>query len=316
MTDTSLDLSGRLDPFRERIFRDVAAAAATLGIPFFLIGACARDILLDLYHGLPAQRATNDIDFGIRVETWGQFEEVKTTLTGTGRYLPDFHRPQRLLSAQGGFLDIVPFGGVEDRATRSIAWPPDHSVVMSMLGFEEAYQHAVSVRFAQDLVVSVSSLAGLALMKLIAWKDRRNAKDAKDLKFILSEYLRAGNEERLESGEHSDLLDEGTFVSVELTSARLLGRDLALLLTGQSRQAVVEILEEPSSLASVMAAKSIEIDEAFESTLRMLESLKRGVADVAGRALDADKLLLDVDFHGVGRLINHGKGDINLPPPD
>jgi len=121
-------------------------------------------------------------------------------------------------------------------------------------------------------------------MKLIAWKDRRSLKDAKDLKFILAEYLRAGNEERLESGEHSDLLDEENFESVELTSARLLGRDLALLLTEQSRRTVIEILEEPSSLASAMAAKSVELDEAFESALQLLDNLRRGVVDLAGQA--------------------------------
>lgn len=110
MTDTSLDLSGKLDLLREQVFRDVAGAAAALGVSFFVVGACARDLLLGLFYGLPIRRATNDIDFGIRVETWEEFEGLKATLTRTGKYAPDPYRLQRLSSADGTFIDIVPFG--------------------------------------------------------------------------------------------------------------------------------------------------------------------------------------------------------------
>jgi predicted nucleotidyltransferase len=280
MIDTLFDLSGKLDPVMEVVFRDVAETSAALGIPFFVVGACARDLLLDLYYSIPAYRATNDIDLGIRVETWNMFEDVKRSLTETGRYFSDLHRPERLRSSEGVFIDVVPFGGVEDSVTRNIVWAPDNSVVMSALGFEEAYRNAINVRVAADLIVSVSSLAGLTLMKLIAWKDRRTAKDAKDLKLILSEYLRAGNEARLEAGEHADLLEEEKFVSFELTSARLLGRDLALIMTDQSRQVVLSLLNETSALASGMASESVEIDEAFESAQKMLEAFRQGIIDI------------------------------------
>jgi predicted nucleotidyltransferase len=289
MIDTLFDLSGKLDPVREIVFRDVAEASAALGIPFFVVGACARDLLLDLCYSIPAYRATNDIDFGIRVETWNMFEEVKRSLTETGRYASELHRPERLRSAEGVFIDVVPFGGVEDSVTRNIVWAPDNSVVMSALGFEEAYRNAINVRVAGDLIVAVSSLAGLTLMKLVAWNDRRTAKDAKDLKLILSEYLRAGNEARLE-GEHADLLEEEKFVSFALTSSRLLGRDLALIMTDQSRQVVLRMLSDTSALASGMASESIEIDDAFASAQEMLEAFRQGITDFDG-ATETDALI-------------------------
>lgn len=105
MTGISLDLSGRLDPVRERVFRDVAAAAAEHGIPFFIVGACARDILLDLHYGLGVRRATNDIDFGVRVESWDKIKGLKKTLTETGRYAPDTNQMQRLRSSEGAIKD-------------------------------------------------------------------------------------------------------------------------------------------------------------------------------------------------------------------
>src|SRR5262245_29267081 len=280
MIDTSVDLSGKLDPVRELVFRDVADGAAVCGVPFFIVGACARDLLLDLYYGLPPHRATNDIDFGIRVESWSQFDALINSLTLTGRYTVDPNRLQRLRSQEGAIIDVVPFGGVENSTTRDIAWPPDYSTVMSAVGFEEAYRNAVNVRFAPDLVVAVSSLAGLTLMKLIAWKERRNSKDAKDLKLLITEYLRAGNEIRLESGDHKDLLDDDKFVNVELASARLLGRDLSLIMTEQSRQVVLGMLDNPAELASGMASESIEIDEAFEAAQERLRTLKQGILDV------------------------------------
>jgi predicted nucleotidyltransferase len=279
MTDTSFDLSGKLDPVRELVFKDVAKGAAASGVPYFIVGACARDLLLDLYYGLPPHRATNDIDFGIRVDTWSQFDALISSLTRTGRYTVDPNRQHRLRSQHGAFIDVVPFGGVEDSTTRDITWPPDYSTVMSAVGFEEAYRNAISVRIAPDLVIPVSSLTGLTLMKLIAWKERRNSKDAKDLKLLISEYLRAGNETRVESGEHRDLLDDEKFVSVELASARLLGRDLALIMTEKSRHVVLGMLENTAELASGMASESIEIDETFESSQEMLRALKQGIVD-------------------------------------
>jgi len=76
MTDTLIDLSGKIDEGRERTIRDVAGACSALAVPFFLVGAFARDLLLEMRHGFKAQRATNDVDFGIRVRGWEQFEAL------------------------------------------------------------------------------------------------------------------------------------------------------------------------------------------------------------------------------------------------
>ena len=44
---------------------------------------------------------------------------------------------------------------------------------MSVVGFQEFYQHAVSVMVSADpdLIVTVVSLAGLAMLKLVSWDD-------------------------------------------------------------------------------------------------------------------------------------------------
>ena len=78
----------------------------------------------------------------------------------------------RLIHETGFLVDLVPFGGVED-VSGQISWPPDFSIVTSTIGFREAYDNSIEVSIDGDLIVKVASLAGLALMKIVAWDDRR-----------------------------------------------------------------------------------------------------------------------------------------------
>ena len=73
--------------------------------------------------------------------------------------------------AQGRRVDLLPFGGVE-QPTHTIAWPPDMHIIMHVAGFSEALQTALLVQVATGLIIRVASLAGLALLKLLAWRDR------------------------------------------------------------------------------------------------------------------------------------------------
>ena len=158
---------------------------------------------------------------------------------------------------------------------------------MNTLGFEEAFEHAVRVGVSEDLEVRVSSLAGLALMKLIAWDDRRFNRDAKDFRLIMTSYLQAGNEERVygERGGHMDLLDDDKFVNVQMTGARLPGHDVGAILSDRSLEAVTRILAEQTAeggdhpLVAAMIEGALDIDEAYEEALRGLEMFSLGISD-------------------------------------
>ena len=97
---------------------------------------------------------------------------------------------QRLDHESGLLIDLVPFGDLEE-VSGQISWPPDFSIVMSTVGFREAYNNSEEVRIADDLIVRVVSLAGLALMKIVAWDERRFERDAEDLGLIMRHYLDA-----------------------------------------------------------------------------------------------------------------------------
>lgn len=62
----ALDQSERpLDPMAVEILRVVQHVIAARGLSCIVVGATARDILLTHVHGLPATRATRDIDFRV-----------------------------------------------------------------------------------------------------------------------------------------------------------------------------------------------------------------------------------------------------------
>jgi predicted nucleotidyltransferase len=285
MTRTLLDLSGKLRPY-EDVFREIIRITSEQGINFFVVGALARDIIMGLGYGVEVKRATEDIDCGIQAESWKQFEHLKSGLIDTGMFRADVRQRQRVIYQNQIRVDIVPFGAIEDDKGR-IAWPPDREFVMNTLGFDEAYRDTITVRLAADIEISVSSLAGLALMKLIAWSDRRHAyhKDALDLGFLMSNCLDAGNQERIygEEGDNTDLLSED--FDYDLASARMLGRDVGRLLTERSYAAVTAILDAQTGeqneypLVEAMIRNGENFHGDFDKALRMLETFKHGVLD-------------------------------------
>jgi predicted nucleotidyltransferase len=225
-------LNSPIDPVVARVLRLLDPIARTAGCQYFLLGATARDIILVNIHGLRPGRATRDIDFGIAVENWAQFESLKVALVSHTEFSAT-HAQQRVMyeDPTDGIsvpVDLVPFRGVTS-ADWTIAWPPRQESVMNVAGFEEAMRSSVVIEIEADLSVHVASAAGLALLKLFAWSDRgtQNNKDAADLYRILTNYADAGNIDRLYE-DALNLLETANF-DVQLAGAELLGRDVATL---------------------------------------------------------------------------------------
>lgn len=163
MTIISQNLTGKIDEETVALLSEIDAIARDLKLAFFIVGAAARDILLQHGHGIHTTRATMDVDIGVFVSDWDQFRTLKEALVHTGKFSPT-RQAQRLRFDEELLLDIIPFGGVAEE-NDSISWPPEYDTELSVAGFQECYQHAVSVlvRAKPDLVVKVVSLAGLAM---------------------------------------------------------------------------------------------------------------------------------------------------------
>ncbi len=278
-----LNISGKLDAFTVAIYEQIATVAESQKIQFFIIGATARDLILHHGYGIEARRATKDIDLAVYVASWDEFQALKNNLIETGQFA-ETKMTQRVQYEETIPVDIVPFGAITE-VNGSISWPPDHDIRMSILGFEDAYNDAMPVRLRAEpeLDVLVASPASLAALKLMAWKERapENTRDATDLIFIIQNYLDIGNHKRLQD-EHSDLVGED-FDYVR-AGARLLGRDIASVLSDDAIAVVLQIIREQTADGDryplVEDMSRGRAGEVFQENLMLLKFLKQGVLDI------------------------------------
>jgi predicted nucleotidyltransferase len=251
------------------LLTSVSAVAAQVGIPFFTVGAMARDLVLWYGFGVKPGRATKDVDLAFSVSSWVEYDRLRAAIEGTGSFEPD-GKKQRMRFKGAMPVDILPFGEIVDE-TKKVTWRPDGDSELNLQGFDEAYSHAMTVRIRSDPVVEVriATAAGLVLLKIFAWDDRRPGnKDAIDLGILIRSYMQVGNDARLWE-EHKDLLDHEDF-DYELAGARILGRDLSAMCEPETRQAVLAILDRELSsegdlpLVVQSAASSPQIDRTRE----------------------------------------------------
>jgi predicted nucleotidyltransferase len=274
MTSILLDLSGKADPSHVHALSIMKGVADALLTPFFVVGATARDYILELFHNRPPHRMTKDIDLAVQVETWSQYDKLIKALLAAGKFAetPEKHR----FRCDGVPVDIVPFGALAGK-DKVLRWPPEQEIIMSVLGF----------RTAPLLEVKVPTLAGLALIKLMAWNDAypNRQKDAEDLLFIMQSYEDAGNRERLYAEAQAMLEEEG--FDTRLAGVRLLGQDMARLANPDTRQAAKAILDKETGersrhrLAFDMLKGRLPTEEKLGEITQLLEKLHKGFAEAA-----------------------------------
>ena len=216
-------------PLLKKLLDELIPLFQKLEIKFFVIGATARDIIMEL-HGEKSGRRTQDIDIAIAVDKWEEFETIEKEITQLPDFKKDPKQQQRFLYLNDFQLDIVPYGGITS-ADDKIFWPPDQSFAMTVLGFEEAEKDLVKVKIDDTLEIDIVSLVGIFILKLVAWKDRHHKgnKDADDMGFILSNYLNI-HEERA-AMEHYDEVYEIENFTITKAGAALLGIDINILLS-------------------------------------------------------------------------------------
>jgi len=283
MSKQLIDLSGKIDSFLLEIFTEIEKVSQTLSIDFFVVGATARDIILEFGYGIPTIRATKDIDLGIQVSNWEEFSRFKEDLV-KGRNFTSTKETQRLKHKNGIPVDIIPFGKVANQKAL-FTWPPEHETEMNVLGFDESYKHSILVRLNTNpqLDLRFVSLPGLAILKIIAWKDKYPLRksDAKDLLLLIRNYLAAENENRLYN-EESDIMEDD--FDYERASARLLGRDMAAISNPNTLEAIIEILNQETGdqshyrLIQDMRDNKYHQND-FDEILQLLEHLKTGILE-------------------------------------
>jgi predicted nucleotidyltransferase len=287
MIDTLPSLQKQLPKNYIETIRTVVSAAERLEIPSFIVGATARDIIFVHVYNVPIYRETTDIDFGIAVESWAKYELLKKTLIDFENFRPDKKQEQRLWRGKEADeikIDLVPYGKLEQPAGQ-IAFPPDGDFVMTTDGFTEAYKSSLIAELTDDLKVRVVSPAGLALLKFVSYDDKPHTRirDLQDIWFMMKNYEAVGNKERIYE-EDSDLLDDENF-DVRTVGARLLGRDMARLLTTQTKKIIFKHLAENESdiglsrIAETTARAEEIFDDHLPQVVEMFRQLRLGISE-------------------------------------
>jgi predicted nucleotidyltransferase len=284
MTSILFNLSEKIEkPIVDALYL-LKGIADSFGIPFFVVGAFSRDLILRHCYGIEPRRKTGDIDLAVEVASWEQFNKLNESLIATGQFslTPEKQR----LRCGTILIDILPFGPITDK-DKKISWPPEHEIIMSMVGFEEAYEYSITVRLSSDpeLDIRLAPLPGLAIMKLISWKEKwpNRKRDSEDLLLIMNKYEEAGNSERLYEEDLPLLQEEG--FDTRIAGTRLLGRDMAKISYPKTFLIIKGILDAETAemsrykLATDMIRETGISDTRFDETLVQLMKLRQGFAE-------------------------------------
>lgn len=254
-------------------------ACREAGVPFFVVGAAARDILLEHVHEVPPFRRTGDVDIAVAVASWAEYEGLIGRLV-RGYGFQKGREAQRV-TRRGLIVDMVPFGALADEG-REVEWP-GRGQSMSVLGYPEAFDAAVAVRISDGAPFRVASLPGNVVLKLVAWGENphQRKKDPIDICAIMMGYEHAVGD-RLYT-EHNDLL-EG-IDEVRVACARILGRDIAALLVEPTLRArVLDLVRsntEDEYDSPLVQAMGMECHSDFVFRLRCFRAVRRGVEERA-----------------------------------
>ncbi len=253
-------------------------------IPYMLVGATARDLLLYHVFGQAVTRATYDIDFAVLVNSWEQFAIVKQSFLDIPGFVDKVRSAQRLHYQPTGasfetIIDIIPFGKLET-ADRTIAWPPDADVVMNVAAFSDVFKSSVNVQVRSDLFIPVASLPGLTVLKLFAWLDRHEQRDVQDIRRLMETYTDAGNVDRLYD-EEGDELERVNFDTI-LAGSYLLGKDAQRITDESVRTRLSAALsgKELNALVVQLARTISVLDDRTEPAKALLNGFFRGMGRI------------------------------------
>lgn len=259
------DLSSSIDDtyFPLRALGELRARGQETGVPWLVIGAVARDLVVHLPLGHAPARATKDVDIAIAVPSHDGFEAFARGLE---------RRPSgaHAFSVAGIAVDVVPFGGIE--ADGTITFSDDHR--MSVIGLTEAASSADRVKLSDDLTVSVAAIEAQCPLKVLAWRDR-HATDTKDAHDLIT-LLFAGSEGRYatETWDDESCLDVNDD-DILLAGAYRLGREGSTSFSAERHAVVLEILDDEERLQMlVRQARRLGAKDVLDAYVRGFSSLR------------------------------------------
>lgn len=218
-------------------------------------------------------RHTEDIDVAIAMDL-DDLDRVGSALAAAG-WTRDANQEQRWRGPNATRMDILP-AGPKLRAAGRLTWPRS-GMVMSLAGFDYAFEHAVEIEVAPDVRAKVIPPTVLFLLKVVSFLDdaHRRAKDLEDIHGLLRFYER--DSERI----FSNAVFDAELSDIEFVPAFLLGTDSAQLCGPREQTLIERFLERSSDPSSTEFGKLLRYEglvEPPEERLKArLDALRQGM---------------------------------------
>lgn len=270
------------NPLLVDLLKKLTGCFGRMNREFYVIGATARDIIVQQLIDTTSGRKTRDLDIAIAIPDWSVFDEIKGALVANG-FQKSRHKHQRFY--YGDYeLDIVPYGVAKE--DDYIYWPPEEEIAMSVKGFNEVLSEAITVNIDDEFDIKIASLHGLFLLKFNAWLDRNleTSKDAEDMSFILSNYFMAN----LDRNVYSEVYDWKRFDEY-IVGGYWLAHDLLLLLNKEQIAYYKECIEKELGKTDESRLINQMLEHSYGVPYETVRDAWRTIADVLQKAIDDEK---------------------------
>lgn len=265
----------------DELFAVLEHELVALGIDFYLIGAIARDIWLTAIHDIEPGRITHDLDLAVLLADEEQYQLLHKRLIETGRFTARRDNAYTLIFEDGRAVDLLPFGAIS--MEQSVRVAGQGLTTIRVDGFQEVYEAGTEPVKIDSQSFRVCTLAGIVLLKLIAYDDRpeHRQKDILDISTILQHYFDIAEDDIFEN--HNDLFSDDEF-DITLTAARVMGRQMApiVALSNALRQRIDQIIGHQINLGENSPVAELLIRNtrwSINYALTILRQLQGGVSD-------------------------------------
>lgn len=242
-------------------------------IPFALVGALAPALLLSSEIGT---RETRDADHVVRLDSWEAWDTVIAELKKLG-FVQGRGEQEHRLHYRTAEIDLIPFG-ISDGPDDVLIWPKSGNH-MNLMGFADVFRYATTIEVTPGLTLPVVPLWLFAVLKVIAYLDRRFPRDLRDLIYVLEQYEPLG-----QSSRRFDLAGDVEGVTYETAGAYLVGRDIRSNAGAKTldlvRGFIAHITDERHRVVNTVLREENRLfsDERRETVFRLLVSFRQGIS--------------------------------------
>ena len=270
----------QIDTETKKFLIDFKSIIDSLEVPMLLIGAQARMLIFDSQYQVQG-RATKDWDVAVKLDNWERYNLLISIMT-TGQN-PLFKKTKvihKFIHIQTELeLDVIPFGDIS-KPNQEINWPDGNQ--MNILGLEEAFTNTELI-IIDNIEIRVADIDAFIVLKLLAWNDRRENKDLKDIITVLLKSPNEEDEERVYD-EFIDEIIQGRF-EVDEAAIIFIGRNIQNKFKSETInkiKQIVEIILGQDTYISQCMPKILDVeewDETFDKIVKRFESLQYGLTE-------------------------------------